>query len=172
MTTQDLPCEDCGKPAEINRVRCADCLAKRRVIEARIRERNGVRTGMRGRPRSENAKPRTVQARKYYEQRRVAAEVPTWAQALIHRLEALGHSPELGETYFDATKRRYREHVAACMALDCLQIREPFEVFAREIVEAPSDAVRLSILAPMEMAERPEPFRQYEQYRSPIATAA
>ncbi len=162
-----LLCDDCDSPAELNRVRCAECLEKRRVIHARIRERNGQSPGKPGRPRKDNAKPESIQARKYYEQRQTA----TWSDALIQRLSALGHSPELGETWLDATKRRYHEHVAACVALECEHIREPFEVFAREIVEAPSDTVRLSILAPMAVADAPEPFRQYQQYVSPVMAA-
>jgi hypothetical protein len=168
----ELPCEDCTNPAELNRVRCAGCLAKRRVIEARIRARNGQAVGNPGRPRRANAKPESVRARKYYQERRDTAGMEKWAEALIRRLAELGHSDELGETWMDATARRYREHEAACAALGCQQIQESFEVFAREIVEAPTNAVRLSILAPMEMAEAPEPFREYQQYRSPIAAAA
>lgn len=131
----------------------------------------------RGRPRSENLTPsglRTRACRERWKAAEAAAGEPRapWAVALIQRLESLGYSSELGETWFAATERRYRERVAACEALDCDHIREPFEQFAREIVEAPSDTVRLSILAPMEMAEKPEPFREYPQYRSPIATAA
>lgn len=167
-----LPCEDCGDPAELNRVRCAGCLEKRRVIEARIRARNGERARQPGRPQKDDAKPQSVRARQCYDNRRIAEGVPTWAQALIRRLAELGHSDELGETWIKATARRYREHEAACAALGCVQIQESFEVFAREIVEAPSNAVRFSILAPMAMAEKPEPFREYPQYRSPVNLAA
>lgn len=169
---ETLICEDCDSPAELNRTRCPDCQARNRAKGARHRERSGQIAGMPGRPRKTDAKPESIKARKYYEERRDADGASNWADSLIRRLVNLGHSPELGETWHEATERRYREHVAACVALDCEHIREPFEVFAREIVEAPSDAVRLSILAPMEMAEKPEPFREYPQYRSPIATAA
>ncbi len=164
-----LICADCPAPAELNRTRCASCQAKNRAKVARHRKRSGQIAGMPGRPRKTDAKPESIKARKYYEKRRDADISSNWADSLIRRLANLGHSPELGETWHEATERRYREHVAACVALDCLQIREPFEVFAREIVEAPSDAVRLSILAPMAMVEAPEPFRQYEQYVSPKA---
>lgn len=167
-----LICEDCPNPAELNRVRCAECLAKRRVIEARIRENNGVRVGRPGRPRSTDAKPRSVRARQYREQKQAAAGVPTWAQSLTSRLESLGYSEGLGETWMAATRRHARHNVFAVAAPGCLQIREPFEVFAREVVEAPNDAVRLSILLPEPVREIQPPFQQYLQYVPPVMAAA
>lgn len=170
MTPNFTPCTDCPAPAELNRTRCASCQAKNRAKVARHRAATGVTTGKPGRPRSDSARPESVRAREYYEKRRERTGAVTWAGNLIQRLKHLGYSRKLGTTWYNATLTRYREHVAACAALECEHMREPFAVFAREVVEAENNRARYLILAPMPMA-KPEPATEYGQYRSPIEAA-
>jgi hypothetical protein len=92
----------------------------------------------------------------------------TYTEKLIE----LGHSPDLGETWYAATKRRWGQHVLACDALGCERIKEPFETFAREIVTAETDAIRVSLLTPEPMGDAQPPFRQYKQYAPPVHLAA
>jgi hypothetical protein len=93
-------------------------------------------------------------------------------KSYTERLIELGHSPDLGETWYAATKRRWHQHRLACESQGCSDLREPFETFAREIVTAETDEIRVSLLTPEPMAKPQPPFRQYKQYVPPVHLAA
>jgi hypothetical protein len=102
------------------------------------------------------------------------------------QLRQLGYCTELGMSYYEATLKKYREHVTACVKAGSRGLIEEFEMFAKQIVDAakstPSDRpdqatqlrVRLAILKDDELDE-PLPavdFRQvYHQYTPPSAQA-
>lgn len=83
----------------------------------------------------------------------------------IERLSRLGFSEELGMTFEEATRERYRQHLAACQTARMKP--ERFGKFASEVVDCPSDAVRVSILKPEPLPEPYEGWRHFEQYTSP-----
>lgn len=68
--------------------------------------------------------------------------------------------------WYEPTVARYKAHLKACEELECEELIEPFLRFAREVTEAPSDAVRASMLA-VEPLEPYEPFMRYPAYVEP-----
>lgn len=69
--------------------------------------------------------------------------------------------------WWKPTVRRYGEHVLAIKRLDCLELREPFIVFAIEVLNAPED-IRDNLLAQAPL-EPQEPQVRYPQYEQPRA---
>ena len=84
---------------------------------------------------------------------------------VVERLKTLGFSDDLAMTFFEATKERYIQHILACQSVR--QKPERFGVFAREVVDCPNDAVRISILKQEPLPEAYEAFRSFDQYLSP-----
>jgi hypothetical protein len=165
----DLPCEDCGNPAELNRVRCAVCLEKRRVIEARIRARNGQTPGTPGRPRKNNPSASALRSRAYEEKRRAAKPAGALASKRVcgarltsDTLKMVNRLPSAKRDRVDAI---VRAHVQACQRNGFLP--ENLERVFIEAVELVDIEERFP--EPTEEKRPYEPFRQYQQYVSPTA---